>query len=91
MFKKIIPDTNWCHIDKLDGIELKDGERLRIRFPSKETLEVNITVWHEIKTINEMGRPYDMPVKRAYLKTKWKGAPCMVELVGLEAERVKGT
>lgn len=85
---RIITYSNWCYIDRLDGIDLKDGERLWVKFPNGERIQITCSIHASKQVVLDMGRPYEMPVRRAYLKTKWKGQQCMVELVGLEAERV---
>ena len=36
--------SNWCYIDRLDGINLVDGERLEVTFPSGETLQVTCKI-----------------------------------------------
>lgn len=80
--------SNWCYIDRLDGINLVDGERLEVTFPSGETLQVTCKIIDQSYDEMEMGRPTRIPVHRAYIQTKWKGQPCNVSLTGLEAKRI---
>lgn len=80
--------TNWCEIDILNGIEIKNNERLRVKFPNDEILEITVLVVSDFYDISDMGHPYRIPCRKAYLATKWKGQPCRVPLFGLEAERI---
>lgn len=86
--KKIERYNNWCEIDRLDGVDIKDKERLRVKFPNGEILEITVSVFFSSYEISDMGTPYTIPCYKAYLETKWKGQECLVPLVELEAERV---
>lgn len=86
--KKITTLNNWCEIDQLDGIDLKSNERLKVKFPNGQVIEVTCFIQESSYTTSDMGRPYVVPVKKATIRTKWKGQPCFVPIAGLEAERV---
>jgi hypothetical protein len=74
--------------DQLDGVDLVDGERLRVTFPNEETIDITVSLWCGMLS-KPTGEVISVFTKRAYLSTKWKAHPCMVALVGLKAIRLK--
>lgn len=80
--------NNWCHYDRLDDLDLLDGERLIVTFPNGETLEVTCSIKKSsYTTIEQGGHRTEIPVRKAVLNTKWKGVEVQVPLVDLEAKR----
>lgn len=86
---KVNTYSNWCYIDQLDGEDLKHEEVLKITFPDGHSIKQKIIVETSKETTSDMGHPYDLPIKKAFVQIIFHGKKINVSLVGLEAERVK--
>ena len=85
---KIETYSNWCHFDRLDGVDLVDGDRLIITFPDgKERLVKAIVQREDYTTYEQGGHHTNIPVRRAYAETSVWGVPVKLPLAGLEARR----
>lgn len=78
----------WCHIDRLNGTNLRDGEKLRIRWPDGTVEERHIFVKRSSYEGSDMGHPCTIPVSEAFVVLKYHGKEVTVPIAGLEAERV---
>lgn len=86
---KVTADKNYCDIDKLDGVELKDGERLKVTFPDGKTKKVEVVLHERNEPYNDMGHTYTMPVRKAHFTLDYHGWELDFPLEGLEAKRIK--
>lgn len=86
--KRIKALKNWCDIDQLEGVDLKDGEKLRVEFKDKTVEVVKIKVEPSSYETSDMGHPYTIPVRKAVVTKKVAGVTVQVPLVGLKAERI---
>lgn len=80
--------SNWCWIDRLDGVDLKNGELLFVRFPDGHAQGVECIVETKTVRVSEQGGHYDAPSMRAFAEIIYHGVPVKLPLVGLEARRV---
>lgn len=87
-FKKVETDGNWCEIDKLNGKQLKDGEKLIIQFADGTEETHSITVLEDSRQVSDMGNPWTIPISRAFIKIKYHGTEKPIRIVGLKARRV---
>lgn len=85
---KIVKYSNWCHFDRLNDVDLVDGERLRVTWPDGKREAIQVVVETSSYQISDHGHPYDVPVRRAFARVRYRGLDVLVRLVGLEAERV---
>lgn len=81
--------SNWCYIDQLDGVDLKDGEEVIVAWPDGDHEKLAVKLVCRERGYSDHGHTYTMPDSRAHYETNYKGAPVLVPLVGLEAWRVK--
>lgn len=82
--------SNWCEIDRLDSIDLKEGEFLQVFWPNGDIEILVCGINSHSYTISDHGHPYSVPVREAYIHANYKGQPIKVELLGLEAQRFNG-
>lgn len=80
--------SNWCWIDRLDGVDLKHGERLLVRFPDGHELPIECVIEQKTVPISDHGSRFDATSSRAFAEIYFHGVPCKLPLVGLEARRV---
>lgn len=85
---KIERYSNWCWIDRLDGVDLKDGEMLFVRFPDGHHEGITCIVKPRKVSVQDMGSKYDAPESLAFFKIEYHGVTTLVPLVGLDARRV---
>lgn len=78
----------WCWVDRLDGVDLKDGELLFVRFPDGTAKGVTAVVRDRRVRVSEQGGHYDARESLAYCEIDYHGVSALVPLVGLEARRV---
>ncbi len=85
---RITPGGNWADNDRLDDVELKDGERLRITWPNDTVSEHVIQIKKETHTISDMGSPYTISSNRAFVLVM-RGLKLIPYCIsGYDAERV---
>ena len=83
-------NNNWYYVDRLDGVDLQDGELLEIVFPDGETTLAIITVeasYNTVKDIDHSSRYLTTSI--AFITTDYHGILLKVPLVGLEARRLE--
>ncbi len=82
--------SNWCYYDQLDGKNLKDGEKLKVRWPDGQETQENVILKKTSQTVSDMGHPYDVPIHQAYVAVTVHGAECLVRLTadGILCERI---
>lgn len=80
--------SNWCSIDRLDGIDLKDGELLIIRWPDGQFGQVQLCVETGTFEIGEQGGDFQARRSHASVIAYHRGVQVRVPVVGLEAQRV---
>lgn len=85
--QKITTGGNWSVEDQLGGRTIRDGERLRVRFPDGTVEELRAVVESSSHADSDMGRDITIPVHRAFARIDYHGASVLMSLVGLEAER----
>ena len=78
--KKVEIYSNWCYCDSLDGIVLKDGERIKVQWPDKTTSKEVVHIEDCSYTGSDHGHPCDIKVTKAYVKTLCKGVKSLVRL-----------
>ena len=78
---------NWCSIDRLDGLDLNDGELLIVAWPDGQLQQVQICVAR--RTFSH-GNPCDGEgiESHAFAVAYHRGVQVKVPLLGLEAQRV---
>lgn len=64
---------DWAYIDQLDGISLKDGERLHVKWPDGTITIETCAIDRDTFTYNEMGHEGKGPNHKAYLAISYKG------------------
>ncbi len=68
---KIEHYSNWCEIDRLDGKDIEDGEKLRIKWPDGTITKETVRVEADSYSMLEQGGAYtDIPTKEAYIEVK---------------------
>lgn len=80
--------SNWCWIDRLDGVDLKNGELLFVKFPDGSAFGVACVVKSRTVDVQDMGHTYGAHESLAYAEIDYHGVKVLVPLVGLEARRV---
>ena len=84
----ITRNNNWCSIDTLDGVEIKNDEKLSIRWPDGTTTIEEVTVHKETRTEYDHGHPVDFPVSLAFARVEFRGLMVDVPIVNLDAVRI---
>jgi hypothetical protein len=79
--------SNWCWIDRLEGVDLKDGERLLVRWPNSILQYVCCIVEQRTVDIQDMGNTFGALESFAYAEIDHHGVKARVPLVGMEAKR----
>jgi hypothetical protein len=85
---KIERHSNWSYFDRLDGVVLKNGERLSVRFPDGFFSEIVVRVVERSIPISDHGHTYDGTESFAFVELDHHGVVALVPLVGLEARRI---
>lgn len=85
---KIERYSNWCDIDRLDGVDIYDGEPLFVRFPDGACKGVEVVVKQSTYPVSEQGGQWNHRESLAYAQIDYHGVKALVPLVGLEARRV---
>lgn len=88
--EKVKRYSNWCEIDRLNGIDLIDGEKLKIKWEDGSTSIEVIKVEKYIDKILEQGGYSDIQYSIAYVPIKFKGTKSFIGLSGtkIECERI---
>lgn len=71
---------NWCYIDRLDGEDLQDGERVIVTWPDGVEEEHRVIVTQIHRTAGDMGHETVIPIRRAYVAVRIHGAEALVNL-----------
>jgi hypothetical protein len=87
MMNKIERYSQWCEIDRLEGVDVKNGELLFVRFPNGHAQGVTAVVKVRNTSVSEQGGQYTMRESIAYAEAEYHGVKILVPLVGLEARR----
>ena len=86
---KVTMYSNWCSIDRLDDINLKDKERLRVTWPNGVVEDYTIIVRIYKTSTRDHGTSCDISHSDAYINVIYNGLLIEVRLIGLEATRIK--
>lgn len=82
-------NTDWCEIARIDGVDIKDGERLRIQFPDGLIGEFTVHLEHCDYETNDMGHRVTIPVTHAAIAGNMYGLRHLIRLpAGTPVERV---
>jgi hypothetical protein len=89
--KKVETYSNWCEIDRLDGIDLEDGERITCQWPNGKKTKETIVLNKRSYTVNDMGHPWEVQVQEALIKASINGIECKIRLAGKDilCERIE--
>ncbi len=78
---------DWCYRDELDGVPIQDGERLELEWPDGTREDVVATVEVTSSTICDMGHPYEIEQRSAYVAIDHRGARGKIRILGMRAAR----
>jgi len=81
--------SNWCSIDRLDGVDLRDGEELLVKWPNGQHEVIVIKVRTGSFQVSDHGHSYDAHESLACFVTDYCGVRAEVPLVGVLAKRMK--
>jgi hypothetical protein len=81
--------SDWCWIDRLDGVDLKHGELLDVHWPDGHAERITCVVHSRGVDIQDMGSKYTATESFAYAEAEHHGVKALVPLVGVEARRDK--
>jgi hypothetical protein len=70
---KVEVGGNWSYIDELDGVPLKDGERLRVQWPDGSITEETCGVENGTFKYTDMGHEGTGSDVKAYLTIQVRG------------------
>lgn len=87
--EKIKRYSNWCEVDQLDGVDLKNNEVLKLKFPDGKVRKTKIKVKKTKEFVSDHGHSEQIPVSEAFIEIAQFGAKALVSIVNWEAERVK--
>lgn len=85
--KEILFYEGLIAVDRLDGKELVDGEKLRVKF-ADGTIEPHEVIIQSEHFNRDKGGPLELVRRRAFFKIRYKGNSKWITAVGLQAERV---
>lgn len=88
MSKILAHTADYCDIDRLDGVDLVDGEKLKVTFPDGKTKKVKVSLHESTQPYSDHGHVYTMPVKKAHFTLDYHGHELDFPLEGLEAKRI---
>lgn len=77
-------DIRGTSTDCLDGLPLKDGEKLSVQFPNGE-IETHAI---KVKTFRKPIQIGTITLSEAYVEIRYQGAYAWIRIVGFPAERV---
>ena len=82
---------NWAYLDHLDNKELKEGEELRMLWPTGDVATETCKIEESVARTNDMGHEVTLPVRKAYVLYNLNGVDVRVYLrqEGIQCERVK--
>jgi len=82
--------SNWCYLDALEGIPLKEGEQLRVKWPDGEITEEKVVLESSSYRMMDHGSPCDIGTSKAFVEATVKGVKCLIRLYGQDilCERV---
>lgn len=86
---KVTTLKNWCEIDQLNSVDLRDGDTVEITWPNggeKTTHTVHIE--KSTQSVSDMGRSVDVPIRHAMIKLCHGGAWFDIRIAGLEARKI---
>lgn len=91
MMQKIIKESNWGYWDTLNGIPLKDGEKLIVQWPDKEKTEEFLFLRKGTYTYIDMGSHGTGPDNVAYVVVNVHNLNVEIPLAqdGILCERVE--
>jgi hypothetical protein len=84
-FFEIRTYSNWCYIDRLDGVDLENGEKLVIQFPDGSEEEHTIKVKKFESSASDHGHTVSIPHSEAYIVLEYRGHKVEVRAAGLMA------
>lgn len=79
---------DYCEIDRLDGVDLANGDRLRLTFPDGSVVDAEIGVAVSSYKSQSGNQSETIRVRKAYIDEVVRGVSTRVYLAGLEAERI---
>ena len=86
--KEITRNGNWCSVDELEGVPLRDGENLIVIWPEDGRLEqIAVLVKSRTIVLPDHGHDFLSTESHAFYQTQFRGIPVLVPLVGLMAQR----
>ena len=79
-FKRCVTYSNWCCIDKLDGEEFANGEKVYAKWPDGGVTREKIRYVKGTDVVYDMGHNYDAPDYRAFIDVTFRGVKVAVPL-----------
>ena len=73
-------DRSWRDVDQLDKKDIVDGEKFRIKYPDNSITEESIKLDKSSYTVSDMGHPWEILVRKAYIDIDYKGAKAKLYL-----------
>lgn len=89
--KKVEIYSNWCHYDVIDGVQIKTGDKLLIRWANgTETVHI-AKVDSTVVYYSGHGGGDDIPISKAFVTIEYNGSTFPIRLVdaGVEAEVIE--
>jgi len=86
--KEILFYEGLIAVDRLDGKELVDGEKLMVKF-ADGTVEPHQVIIQSEHFNRDKGGPLELVRRRSFIKIRYKGTTKWITAVGLQAERIK--
>lgn len=77
---KIDQNRNWCEIDQLGGMPIRDGEWLEIHWPDGSVTSERVKLRITKRTVSDMGHNCDIPVRQAGVTVNYHGVPVWVRI-----------
>lgn len=83
--------SNWCYLDALDGVPLRENEKLRVKWPDGEITEEKVILESSSYQMMDHGSPCQIGTSKAFVEAQVKGVKCLIRLYGQEilCERVE--
>ena len=73
-------DQSWRGVDQLDKKDIMDGERFRIKWMDNSITEELIKLDKSSYMVSDMGHPWEIQVRKAYIDVNYKGAKAKLYL-----------
>jgi len=88
--KKIERYSNWCEIDRLDGVDLQDGEQLKVQWEDGTISIETVFVDKFHQRMSEQGGYYDVPYSIAHIYANCRGTKTPIKLIdsNIKCERI---